>query len=150
MTRKIDRFLWLPLGVATVGGWAIQGMYLPAMLWALALLLIWHRHLSRDRVARDRADLRQDPSGLVVLGGLKRVVMWMCGGSLSRYAALLLVLMGILTGIILSRAFPADDSKVLTLEERSWPSETAAHADYAPAPAVSHATGRLISGCSSW
>ena len=55
--RKIDWFLYFPLGVATAAGYAAQGLYLVAALVALSQLLIWHIHLSRDRAARDKTDL---------------------------------------------------------------------------------------------
>lgn len=109
--RKIDWFLYFPLGVATAAGYAVQGLYLVAALVALSQLLIWHIHLSRDRAAKDKTDLRRgrpNRSFAKASDWSRNAVTRRRGGALSRYAAILLVLMGVLTGIILKRALPAD------------------------------------------
>ena len=109
--RRIDWFLYFPLGVATVVGYAAQRLYLVAALVALSQLLIWHLHLSRNRAAGDKADLRRgrpDRPLARVSDWPRNAATWMRGGALSRYAAILLVLMGVLTGIILKRSLSAD------------------------------------------
>lgn len=115
--RKSDYYVGIPLAAIMVGALLLNGSYLVACVAVLSTLFVFERtrpnkagppSLRDVSVGRSEDSISRAANSEVAGGALsvriKAAVAWMRAAAMSRYAAILLVLMALLTGVVLNTA----------------------------------------------